>query len=154
MISESARFHGAFFVMLFEKIHEPISVRRVLDVPSGIYLLDEKIPVYIKMASKRKGPWTFNFFRSHQQNQKRLYEAYGECFTCLICGRDGIAGIDMVELRELLDDNFEEQEIVTVRRQLNSMYQLRGRDGILKHRIGRNAIFEKLHVALKAGCTS
>jgi hypothetical protein len=69
---------------------------------------------------------------------------YGECFTCLICGRDGVAGVNMKEFRQMLDGDFEEQESVTVRRQLNSLYQIKGRDGILESRVSRLAIFDKL----------
>lgn len=148
MISETARFHGSFFVLLFDTLCEPVSVQPLSDYGAGYYLLDGKVPVYLKHSQKRKGPWGFNFFRSHQEVQQTLFAIYGECFTCLICGRDGIVGLSMDDLRQVLDSDFEEQENITVRRRLKTMYQIRGRDGVLERRIGRRAIFEKLQTAL------
>ncbi len=151
MISDTARFHGSFFVLLFEAIKKPVSVERLADLGGGYYLISETVPVYLKHSTKRKGPWAFNFFQSHQEAQLRLFQTYGECYTCLLCGRDGIVGLCMKELRQVLDDNFEEQECITVRRKLKTMYEVRGRDGSLSGRIGRREIFDKLQVALDEG---
>ena len=126
-----------------------ISVERIDELGAGYYLLDGCVPIYLKMSSKRKGPWTFNFFRSHQENQQTLFSKYGECFTCLICGKDGVAGLSMPELRQVLDGNFEEQECVSVRRKLKTMYNVKGRDGELNYRISRRSIFDKLEKAVK-----
>ena len=111
MISDTARSHGAFFVLLFDEIEKPVSVEKISECGTGYYLLDSKVPVYLKLSSRRKGPWQFNFFQSHQLAQHDLFVKYGECFTCLVCGCDGIVGLSMREFREVLDTNFEEQEL-------------------------------------------
>lgn len=149
MISSTARAHGAFFVLLFEEMKKPVSVQKIPEEGVGFYLLDGNIPVYLKLSTKRKGPWYFNFFHSHQLAQQRLFEQYGECFTCLVCGQDGIVGLSMSEFREALDANFEEQECVAVRRKLKTMYEIRGRDGGLSRRISRRAVFEKLKARIQ-----
>lgn len=148
MISDTAKFYGSFFVLLFEQLNGPVSIERIPDSGTGYYLLDGRVPIYLKHSSKRKGPWTFNFFRSHQEAQERLLNEFGECFTCLICGKDGIAGLSMTELRQVLDGNFEEQECVSVRRRLKTIYSIRGRDGVLESRISRKSIFDKIHEAI------
>ena len=114
----------------------------------GHYLINRRIPIAIKMSSKRKGPWTFNFTRAHQETHEKLFEKHGELFVCLVCGRDGIAGLSMQEMRTVLDHNFEEQESISVRRRLKTMYQVVGRDGELRGRVSRHAIFEKIEAAL------
>lgn len=154
MTSDTARSHGLFFVLLFEQMDCKISVERIGKFGAGYYLLDERVPIYLKMSSKRKGPWTFNFFRSHQKNQEELFREFGECFTCLICGKDGIAGLSMSELRQVLDGNFEEQECISVRRKLKTMYNVKGRDGELNKRISRREIFDKIKLAVKQGSTT
>ena len=111
---------------------------------SGYYLINESIPIYLKASSKRKGPWTFNFLRIHQETQETLFRTYGELFVCLICGKDGVAGLSMQEFRKVLDDHFEDQESITVRRRLKTMYHLTGRDGVLENRVSRQAIFDKI----------
>lgn len=148
MITETSQYHGAFFVMLFEALDKPVTIERLANYGTGYYLIAGRIPFYLKLSTKRKGPWTFTFLRSHQDAQEKLYLTYGECFTCLICGRDGVAGVNMKEFRQMLDGDFEEQESVTVRRQLNSLYQIKGRDGALEYRVSRQAIFDKLRAEI------
>ena len=148
MISDTARYHGAFFVMLFDTLDKPVTIERLSNFGTGYYLLAGRIPLYLKLSARRKGPWTFTFLRSHQETQEKLFLTYGECFTCMICGRDGVAGINMKELRQILDGDFEEQESVSVRRQLNSLYQIKGRDGVLEYRVSRQAIFDKLRAEI------
>lgn len=148
MISDTARYHGSFFVMLLESVRGPVTIQRFDAIGAGYYLLDESVPIYLKLSTKRKGPWAFTFFRSHQEAQQKLIDEFGHCYTCLICGRDGVAGLSVDELRQVLDSNFEEQESVTVRRRLKSMYQIKGRDGVLDGRVSRRSIFDKLQVAL------
>lgn len=150
MISDTARFHGSFFSLLLDEASGGIEIEKLPELGVGYYLLAGSVPVYLKHSTRRKGPWTFNFFRSHQEAQLALFEAYGECFTCMICGRDGVAGLDMTEFRQVLDGNFEEQECVSVRRQLKTMYQIKGRDGQLERRVGRRSVFEKIIAATKS----
>ena len=54
----------------------------------------------------------------------------------------------MQEFRKILDDHFEDQESITVRRRLKTMYHVMGRDGVLENRVSRQAIFEKIIQAL------
>lgn len=149
MISDTARFHGSFFVLLFEEMARPVSVERLIGFGTGYYLVGDTTPVYLKLSNKRKGPWSFNFLCSHQQAQQKLYSQYGECFTCLICGRDGIVGLCMEDLRQVLDGYFEEQENVIVRRKLKTMYQIKGRDGTLERRVSRHSIYKQLKAEIE-----
>ncbi len=57
----------------------------------------------------------------------------------------------MEELRLLLDETFEEQGSVTVRRRLKTMYQVSGRDGVLDRRMSRQSIFDKLQSSMARG---
>ena len=143
MISESARYHGSFFALLFEYFDKSIPVKKI-DSIRGLYLLGESLPILLKYRRKRKSPWQFNFMRSHQEDLEKLYQSYGECLIALMCGSDGIAGLNMVEMRQVLDEYFEEQEGISISRSLRGMYHIKGRDGILKHRIGQDAIFRKI----------
>ena len=148
MIPDTARYHGSFFALLFDSLNGSISLKKIQDVGSGYYLINEAIPIYLKATAKRKGPWTFNFSRSHQEIQEKLFRSYEELFVCLICGKDGVVGLNMQEFRKVLDDDFEEQESISVRRRLRAMYYVKGRDGALETRISRNAIFDKIQHAI------
>lgn len=144
MIPDTARYRGSFFALLFEQSPIPLSVERLPQFGAGYYLLAGSVPIYLKHSTKRKGPWAFNFFRSHQEAQQALFELYGECFTGMICGKDGVAGLTMAEFRQVLDGTFEEQECVLIRRRLKTMYHIKGRDGELDSRVGKRSVFEKL----------
>ena len=149
MITDTSKFHGSFFAILFDEIARPLSVERLYEYGSGFYLLAGAVPILLKHSTQRKGPWTFNFTRSHQEMQKALFKSYSECFTAMICGNDGIAGLSMSEFRKVLDEDFGEQEWITIRRRLKTMYQIKGKDGELDGRIGRRSIFEKLSHTLE-----
>ena len=144
MISETARYHGSFFTLLFDRLSVSVSLRQIPILGSGYYLLNENTPICLKLSSKRKGPWTFNFLRSHQEVQQNLFQSYGELFICLICGKDGVAGLSMQEFRKVLDNDFDEQECISVHRRLRSMYFVTGRDGVLENRVSRQSIFDKI----------
>ena len=148
MISDAARYHGSFFVSLLDQFQSPVSLQKIPNLGSGYYLLDNRIPICLKLSTRRKGPWTFNFSRTHQKNQENLFQEYGEFFICLICGKDGVVGLSMRELRKVLDDHFEEQECISVRRKLRTMYQIAGKDGVLENRVSRKSIFNKIQKAI------
>ena len=91
MISDTSRYHGSFLALLLDRVGDPISLRRLRDAGSGYYLIDETVPICLKATAKRKGPWTFNFSRSHQEVLEALFRRYGTLVICLICGKDGVA---------------------------------------------------------------
>ena len=153
MISDTSRYHGSFLALLLDRVDRPIFLRRLRDIGSAYYLIDDVIPICLKATAKRKGPWTFNFSRAHQELLETLFRKYGALFVCLICGRDGVAGLSMQEFRKVLDENFEDQECITVRRPLGTMYHVSGRDGVLKGRISRESAFAKIQQSLPRRCT-
>jgi len=144
MISETARYHGAFFTLLFEKCQRPVIVSKLREVGTGFYVINSLVPVFLKLSSQRKGPWNFNFLKPHQEQIEAANSLYSECVTCLICGKDGIVGLQWQELKNVLDSEYEVQEHVTVRRKLKTMYAIKGRNGCLEHRVARGAVFEKI----------
>ena len=151
MIADTARYHGSFFALLLEHFSEPITLQRLKESGSGCYLVNGVTPIGLKMSSRRLGPWTFNFAKSHQESYEKLFQSYGDFYACLVCGRDGIVGLSMQELRLVLDEGFEEQGSVTVRRGLKTMYQVSGRDGVLGGRISRHSIFDKIRNSISRG---
>jgi len=145
MIGESARYLGAALAYIVDNWEDgPVAIRRPFEEASGFYILDERVPIFIKYSTSRHSPWSFNFHRRHQLRQQSLHDHLGECIMAFVCGRDGIAALSHEDFRNVLDNNFEAQESVTVRRRLNEMYQIRGRDGTLERKVGRNSLAELL----------
>ncbi|MEM9261956.1 MAG: hypothetical protein AAGA22_00100 [Pseudomonadota bacterium] len=151
MITESARYQGAVLAHIVDNWDGPIAIRRAFGEAAGFYILNERLPIFIKYSTKRYSPWTFTFQREHQMRQQALFDKLGECLMVFGCGRDGIAAISHQDFRKVLDNYFEEQESVSLRRRHAEMYKIRGRDGELERKIGRNSLIDLLSSLKESG---
>jgi len=140
MISDYNRYYGCVFCFLVDRLQSTISIRRLSVGVQGFYIVNETVPLYIKFSRTRKGPWSFNFQKDHQKQYSELVSRYRNCVTVLVCGKDGLVALEHDQLREILDDQFEDQESVTVRRKLGHMYSVKGTDGQLTRKIGRDSL--------------
>jgi hypothetical protein len=148
MLPDYARYNGSALVQIIDHCLVPISIEKLSDAPQGFYLLAGKAPLYLKFSRRRKGPWGFTVHREHQIHYQRLVDRYGDCILALVCGKDGIAALNYAQVREVLDDNFEDQEGVTVRRRLNHMYSVVGTNGRLSSKIARDALINQISLML------
>ncbi len=142
MISDAHRYYGCVLAAIAELPLQPISIKRISESLAGFYLLNKTLPIFVKYSRSRKGPWTFNFMLEHQQFQEDLYNIYGECLVIFVCGRDGIAAMKHKLFRNVLDNVFDKQEAVKIRRKHNEMYKIHGKDGSLKNKLSRNSLSE------------
>ena len=145
MIADSARYLGSVLSHVVDNWGGSVAIQRASDGGAGFYVLNDKVPMFIKYTTKRHSPWSFTFSRSHQLQQQAYYDQFGECLIVFVCGRDGIVALPHNDFRNVLDQNFETQESVTIRRRHATMYQISGRDGKLRHKVGRNSLTEILH---------
>ena len=67
-----------------------------------------------------------------------------EAFVAFVCGRDGITLITYQELKNLLDEYFEENERVGISRKPNGNYWLKGRDGKLEQSVTVSDLGKKI----------
>jgi hypothetical protein len=142
MITDANRYYGAVFSRVIDFSDDAISIQKASMDCAGFYIVRKKIPIYIKYSTSRRGPWSFNFHKKHQEFQEALYTKHGECITIFVCGKDGIAALRHNEFRKILDLAFEEQESVTIRRKHNEMYGVRGKDGALERKVSRSSLEE------------
>jgi len=73
-----------------------------------------------------------------------MHEMVQHSFVCFVCYRDGIVCLSHKELKNILDDNFEEAERVTIRRRRGKWYEISGRDGKLKNKISPSEFPNKI----------
>lgn len=147
MIPDYARYYGSAFTYIIDQCGKAISIEKLAQDVQGFYLLDGKLPIYVKFSRSRRGPWSFNFQRDHQTEYQKLVRTYGECITALVCGADGIVALKDAQLRQILDEVFDEQESVSVRRKLNHMYSVRGSNGELSQKVSRQSLLAHLGIA-------
>lgn len=139
MIRDYQKYFGSALTLLVDNWEGPIQIRKIINGRNGYYLIEEKLPLAIKYSRSRKGPWSFTYHREHQVLYYDLISTYGNCVTAYICGADGVVAVEHNQLRMFLNEIFEEQESVSIRRKLNHMYSIRGRDGNLDNKVARDS---------------
>ena len=140
MISDSDRYYGAVFNRIFDRLKKAASVEKIRSVSAGFFLLNDRLPIYIKYSTNRRSPWHYTFHRQQQKDQQILFERYGECIVVFVCGKDGIASLCHTDFRKVLDHEFDEQESVSIRRRHNEMYKIKGKDGSYERKVARNSL--------------
>lgn len=143
MIRDYQRYCGSALTLLIDSWDGPLQFRRAFQDRNGYYILEERLPLAMKFSRSRKGPWTFNYKREHQVLYNELVSTFGNCVTAFVCGNDGVVAVEHTQLRQFLNEIFEEQESISIRRKLNHMYSIQGRDGSLDKKVGRDS-FVKL----------
>ena len=101
-----------------------------------------RLGVYIKISTSRRSPWKYTFLRYHQEVVKKMNEVCDATYIVFVNDDDGIACIDHQELKELLDDKFDDVEWISVARKLNESYKLNGKDGELSSKTKQGAFPE------------
>ncbi len=148
MLPDYGRYYGSALIHIVEQYGKAISIAKLQIGLHGFYLLNGKAPVFIKFSRNRKGPWGFTFSRDHQLQYRQLVEQYRDCITALVCGNDGIVALNDSQINQILDDKFDEQESVSVRRKLNHMYSVKGSNGELSQKVSRDSLMSNLAILL------
>ena len=155
-ITDQEIYHGIVCQKIIKQIEE-IGFTDGITFQSGtsknsiiVRLNEEKFfGIYIKYSKKNYTPWNFSFHYSHQEEIKILKELCADVFVALVCGYDGVPLITYNELKELLDENFEENERVNVTRKPRGNYWLKGRDGKLEKSVTVSDLGKKLAKEIK-----
>jgi hypothetical protein len=142
MIREFEFFHGAALVKL---IHDKkiLSVIAYPSAQNSSYVINNGVGIYIKYSKKRLSPWRFTFLKEHQDEILEMKKKYEKVYILLVCNDDGIACLDFLQLKAILNNLHEEAEWVAAYRQRREKYSISGSDGQLKYKIGVND-FSKL----------
>jgi hypothetical protein len=149
MLPDYGRYYGSALTHIVDHCLTPVTISRLEIGVQGYYLLNGKVPLYIKFCRNRKGPWGFTFQRDHQIQYQRVVDEYGDCVLALVCGMDGIVALGFAQVREVLDNQFEDQEGISVRRKLNRMYSVGGTNGKLPGKVARDSLMQ--HVSRLLG---
>ncbi|MDA9550253.1 hypothetical protein N9Q02_01090 [bacterium] len=153
-INTQEKLHGAAILRLIEALSKELPSAN-FSLKTGIsqsaYLIEGNVPkilgkgrsakagLFLKVSNKRLSPWKYSFHRDHQNEILKLKSTHGEAFIALIAGNDGIAAFNFHQLKEILDEDHEEQEWVSVSREPREQYRIKGNDGALSNPLPRNA---------------
>lgn len=148
MIMEFEFFHGVVFSRLFHRLGAPVTIEGYTSSDNASYVLNGRLGIYVKYSKKRMSPWGFSFLKRHQDELLKLKNEFGEVILLLVCNDDGIVALNFDEVRQMLDEVHQEAEWIRVKRSKRQMYELKGSDGALDFKIGRDDMVTKIRDAL------
>ena len=147
MADKFQHYYGVIFIGLLNKFRDrEFSFKEYPTKSRSSYVVTQgrnTFGIYIKFSQKRITPWSFTFSREHQLEIENMTKNIQKIFIMLVCGNDGVAILSFDEFKKILDENYEENENVTVKRPPRGRYSVSGRDGKLNYKIVKND-YEKL----------
>lgn len=149
MIKEFEFFHGVVFARIFHSANTPVSIKIYPTPDNASYIINDKVGIYIKYSSKRMSPWLFSFQKEHQDEILAMKNKFGEVYTILVCNDDGIVCLNFNELKEILDEQHDVVEWVSVARGPREKYEIKGHDGKLRLKIGNSDFPIKIFKPIK-----
>lgn len=144
MIKEFEFYHGVALSKLVHSSDEPIALQLYPSSSNASYILNNNIGLYIKHSTKRMSPWRFSFQKLHQDEISQMNNKLNKVFVLLVCGEDGIVTLSFDELKTILDETHEDVEWISASRTPKKEYTVKGSDGGLKHKIGKNDFPKKI----------
>ncbi len=73
-----------------------------------------------------------------------------ECVVACVCGSDGIAAFASSQFSAVVDVYAGEQETLGVRRRLKEMYSVKGSQGVMDNKVGRESLLELVKSRVRA----
>ncbi len=146
-LNEYEFFNGVVLNRLVRK-GKPIKIDVFPTSGNNSFMINDKVGLYLKFSTKKISPWRFSFTKEHQEEMKIMRDLLENIYLILICGRDGIACIEYEELKQILDEYYEDVEWVSASRLKREQYTIKGSNGKLNFKIADTdypkKIFEKL----------
>ena len=144
MISEFEFFHGVVFARMLHATQRQLCLRPYPGSENAAYVLDGDKGIYIKYSSKRLSPWRFSFQKRHQETILEMKKNVGSVYVLLVCNDDGVVVLTFDELKQILDENHEAVAWISATRNRRQMYSIKGSDGKLNVKVGRDEFLEKM----------
>jgi len=150
-VREYERYHGIVLTRIVSDAGRSIAIAHHSSNDKASYVLDGRLGLYIKYSSKRLSPWRFSFLKTHQEEIEILKNTYSEVCVSLVCGIDGVAVLSHQQLKEVLDEEFDSIESISVKRRRSGMYDVRGSNGKLRFKVAQSDCPRKILDCLATG---
>jgi hypothetical protein len=144
MISEFEFFHGAVLARMLHATQQTMTVAPYSEFDNASYVINGDKGIYIKYSSKRLSPWRFSFQRRHHEMISEMKYKLGEMFVILVCHDDGAVVLTIQEFQKVVKIDGKESQWVSAARKRRQMYLIKGSDGELEFKIGKDEFAEKI----------
>lgn len=150
MIKEFEFYHGVIFTKLIHESNSRILIEPFPTESNASYIINSKVGIYIKHSTKRLTPWRFSLSKIHQDEILQMKDKLEEVFLLLVCGEDGVVVLSFNELKRILDEVHGEVEWISATRTPRKEYAVKGSDGSLGKKVGKNEFPRKIFAYLNA----
>jgi hypothetical protein len=144
MINEFEFFHGVTFARMLHVVQKELTIKPYSPSDNAAYVVNGSIGVYIKYSAKRLSPWRFSFQQRHRDRIVEMRKNVGNIFILLVCNDDGVVILTFEEFMQVLDETQEATQWISATRNRRQMYSIKGSDGKLGFKVGKDEFLEKL----------
>jgi hypothetical protein len=144
MINEFEFYHGVAFAKMLHTTQRELTIRAYSARDNAAYVVDGSMGVYIKYSSKRLSPWRFSFQRRHRDRINEMNDKLSQVFLLLVCNDDGVVVLTFDEFKQILNETRGETEWISAARNRRQMYSIKGSDGKLSFKVGKDEFREKM----------
>lgn len=144
MIKEFEFYHGAVLTNLLHGSGQSVTIELFPSESNASYIINKDIGLFIKHSAKRMSPWRFSFAQEHQNEILEMKNRLGKVFLSLVCGEDGIVILSFDDIKALHNETHDPVEWISVARNKNEHYSVKGSDGSLGCKISRKDFPRKL----------
>lgn len=144
MIGEFEFFHGAVFSRMLHATQQAISIAPYSADDNAAYVVNGDKGLYIKYSTKRLSPWRFSFQRRHHEKIAEMKREMKDVFVVLVCNDDGAVVLTFDEYQQAVKDALGFGDWISAARNRREMYLVKGPEGRLAFKIGKDEYLEKI----------
>jgi hypothetical protein len=144
MIKEFEFYHGVAFARMLHSTQQELSIKPYSSFDNAAYVVNGQVGVYIKYSSKRLSPWRFSFQSRHHDKIIEMKKEVGAVFLLLVCNDDGVVVLTFDEFQQILNKADGATEWISATRNRRQMYSIKGSDGKLSFKVGKDDFLCKL----------
>jgi hypothetical protein len=95
VIGEKERYHGiAIYRLIRGAQGSSVAVEAIEGFGGVAYLINGRVPIYLKYSTSRISPWAFSFAVEQRVNVTELRGTYGLAWLVFVCGNEGVVAAD------------------------------------------------------------
>lgn len=132
MISDTEKYQGVVLRQLVVALPNGARIRPVNHQGRIDAFSLDSMAFLIKFSSLRVSPWRFTYTRDTFEELRHLSSTHSDVWVFHCCGPDGVFGLSLAELREVLGTlEDDDTRWVSAARSRSSMYRVAGSAGKL-----------------------
>ncbi len=148
MINEFKIYHGSALAELLDDGDAAITIKRLSLQNNAIYILNDRVALYVKHSTARITPWRFSFTIEHVQDLVNLMRDYLDTYLVLVCGKDSIGVANPKQIGKLLNLKTPTPSWVSVQTGHNLGLTIEGSNGSLREKLKKSKPFHEVKAKL------